>query len=404
MANFEYKALKNDGTEFGGKAEAPDKLSLARDLKKNGYTLLSAKNLDEKIKLLEKLSDSFAKIKVHEKIIFARNLSAMIKAGLSLSRAMDIIGKQTTNAKFKKTVEGLSEEIKKGGNLSQAMAKFPKIFPPIFVSMVKAGEESGAIAESLKTVADQMDKSYALEKKVKGALIYPAIVVSAMLIVGVLMLIFVVPTLTSTFKELNVPLPASTRAIVAVSDFLANQTLLALLVIVVLILSIVFGIKTEKGKRFFDSAVLRLPIIGELVKKTNSSRTTRTLASLLGSGVGIIEAINITQDVVQNYHYKEILAKAKVRVEKGEALSKSFIEADKFYPILVGEMMSVGEETGQLSGMLLEIASFYEEEVESATKNMATIVEPFLMVIVGAVVGFFAVSMISPTYSLLNNV
>ncbi|MEK7081393.1 MAG: type II secretion system F family protein [Patescibacteria group bacterium] len=404
MANFEYKALKNDGTEFGGQAEASDKFSLSRDLKKNGYTLLYAKNLDGKINFLERLNGLFAKVKIHEKIIFAKNLSAMIKAGLSISRAMDIIDKQTANAKFKKVIEGLSQEIKKGGNLSQAMAKFSDVFPPVFVSMVKAGEESGTIAESLKTVADQLDKSYALEKKVKGALIYPAIVVSAMLIVGVLMLIFVVPTLTSTFKELKVPLPASTKAIVVVSDFLAEKTLLSLLIIITFISAAVFGSKTKRGKRFIDSAVLRLPVIGELVRKTNSSRTTRTLSSLLGSGVSIIEAINITEDVVENHHYKEILSKAKTRVEKGEPLSKSFIEAEKFYPILVGEMMAVGEETGRLSEMLLEIASFYEEEVESATKNMATIVEPVLMVIVGVVVGFFAISMISPTYSLLNNV
>ncbi len=404
MANFEYKALKSDGEEFEGKAEASDKLSLARDLKKSGYTLLSAKNLDEGAGLLERLNNLFGKIKIHEKIIFAKNLSAMIKAGLSLSRAMDIIGKQTTNAKFKKIAEGLSQEIKKGGNLSQAMAKFSDVFPPLFVSMVKAGEESGAIAESLKSVADQMDKSYALEKKVKGALIYPAIVVSAMVIVGILMLIFVVPTLTSTFKELKVELPASTKLIVAISDFMAENTILALLIIVAAVAGTIFASKTERGKKFLDSAVLRLPIIGELVKKTNSSRTTRTLSSLLGSGVSIIEAISITEEVVQNHHYKEILKNAKTKVEKGEALSKSFIESDKFYPILVGEMMAVGEETGRLSEMLVEIASFYEEEVESATKNMATIVEPFLMVIVGGVVGFFAVSMISPTYSLLNNV
>lgn len=404
MANFEYKALKDDGTEFSGKAEAPDKFSLSRDLKKNGYTLLSAKNLDEKGNFLERFNDLFAKIKIHEKIIFARNLSAMIKAGLSISRAMDIMGKQTANIKFKKIVEGLSEEVKKGGSLSQAMAKFPAVFPPIFVSMVKAGEESGAIAESLKTIAEQMDKSYSLEKKVKGALIYPAIVVSAMFIVGILMLIFVVPTLTATFKELKVPLPASTQVIVAVSDFLAEKTLLSLLIIATFVFSAIFGSRTQKGRRFIDGVVLRLPVIGELVKKTNSSRTTRTLSSLLGSGVSIIEAISITEDVVQNHHYKEILARAKTRVEKGEALSKSFIEAEKFYPILVGEMMAVGEETGRLSEMLLEITSFYEEEVELATKNMATIVEPILMVVVGAVVGFFAISMISPTYSLLNNV
>ncbi len=404
MATFEYKALRQDGGEFGGKAEAPDKLSLARDLKKSGYTLLYAKSLDEGKSLSDYFGRLFSKVKIQEKIIFARNLGAMIKAGLSLSRAMDIIGKQTVNEKFKKVVEGLSAEIKKGGNLSQAMAKFPEVFPPLFISMVKAGEESGAIAESLKSVAEQMDKSYALEKKVKGALIYPAIVISAMVIVGVLMLIFVVPTLTSTFKELKVELPASTKVIVAVSDFMAENTILALLLIAVVVAGTIFAAKTEKGKRFLDTAVLRLPVIGELVKKTNSSRTTRTLSSLLASGVSIIEAINITEEVVQNHHYKEILKKAKTKVEKGEALSKSFIEADKFYPILVGEMMAVGEETGQLSGMLSEIASFYEEEVESATKNMATIVEPFLMVLVGAVVGFFAISMISPTYSLLNNV
>ncbi len=306
--------------------------------------------------------------------------------------------------RFKEVVLSLEETIRKGGTLSQALSNYTAIFSPLFVSMVKAGEESGGLADALLVVGNQMEKSYLLIKKVRGALIYPAIIVLAMLTIGVLMLIYVVPTLTSTFKELKVELPLATRIVIAVSDFLKNDTLLFLAGVILFVGGIIAFGRTEVGKKMFDFISIRIPIIGTIVQETYAARTARTIASLLSAGVPVIESLKITEDVLSNGYYKAVLAEAQKKVEKGAPMSEAFLAHENLYPILVGEMMTVGEETGETSGMLQKLAVFYEDEVEQKTKDMSTIIEPFLMIFIGVTVGFFALAMISPTYSLMNNV
>jgi len=324
----------------------------------------------------------------------------MIDAGLSLSRALNILERQTKNLKFKEVIGHLSNGISKGGNLSEEMEKFPKIFPSLFTSMVRAGEESGSLTESLQVIGNQLEKSYVLQKKVKGAMLYPAIVIIAMVLIAVLMLIFVVPTLTDTFKELEIELPASTKLVIFVSDFLSQNTLASILSVLFVILSFIFAVRTKRGKYIFEFFILRIPVVGEIAKQVNSARTARTLSSLLSSGVDMVESITITKNVVQNHYYKEVLEKAEGEVQKGVALSTIFKEREDIYPILVSEMMEVGEETGKFSEMLMRVALFYENEVDVATKNISTIIEPVLMVFIGIGVGFFALSMITPMYSL----
>jgi type IV pilus assembly protein PilC len=403
MPQFSYKAVRASGDTYEGTIEAPDKFTVYRELKASGDMVVSVEEPRMR-KSAGSFSNLLKRIKMHERIIFARNLGAMLEAGLSLSRALSVLERQSKNPELKRVLTALDAEVSKGQNLSDAMVAHPKVFSNLFVSMVKAGEESGKLAESLKVVAEQMERSYLLKKKVRGALMYPSVVVSVMVVIGVLMLIYVVPTLTSTFKELNVPLPASTRLVIGVSDFLSNNVLLAL----VLALGAGFGLyaigKSPIGRRFFDSAVLRIPVVGVLVKETNAARTARTLASLLTSGVEVVGALSTTRDVMQNSLYKAVLLKAADGIQKGLPISAAFLENERLYPVFVGEMISVGEETGKLSDMLMRVASFYENEVEQKTKDMSTIIEPFLMVIIGVTVGFFAVAMISPTYSLMSGI
>jgi len=402
---FKYKAISPSGETISDVIEAKDKFDLAHQLKEGGKLLVFAE--EEKgggFISMASINAMLSRVNMQEKITFARNLSAMVHAGLTLSRGMNILERQTKNEKFKKILRAIGESIKEGNSLSDSLSKYPNVFSSLFVSMVRAGEESGSLAQSLKIISAQMEKNYLLQKKIKGALVYPAIIMIAMVIVGILMLIFVVPTLTSTFEELNVELPVSTQAIIFVSDTLINHTLGIFGGLAIFIMLTMAYFRTPRGKRILDFSFLHIPIIGKLVKKTNSARTARTLSSLLSSGVDIVEALGITKDILQNSYYKAIVTEAQEGIQKGRPLSKAFIGAENLYPILVGEMMEVGEETGQLSNMLLEIADFYEGEVEEATKNMATIIEPFLMIVVGVVVGFFAVAMISPTYSLLNNI
>jgi len=268
--------------------------------------------------------------------------------------------------------------------------------------MVKAGEEGGTLASSLKLVSIQMNQTYILRKRVRGAMIYPAILVTLMITIAVLMLIFVIPSLTATFKDLNVPLPLSTKVIITVSDFFSAHTTLFFTGLILFLVGGWAAFRSQKGRQIFDTTSLHIPLIGRLVKETNSARTARTLSSLLTSGVSAILAFEITGEVVQNHHYQKVLKMAGESIQKGNPLYQIFADAEKLYPAFLAEMVGIGEETGKLAEMLMEVAGFYEEEVERQTKDMSTVIEPFLMILVGLAVGFFAVSMISPIYSLSN--
>ena len=401
---YSYRAKKMSGDETNGVMEAEDRYSLARNLKKDGYILVSYEEQGEKGPKSSFLSGIFKRVSVSEKMIFSRNLAVMIDAGLPATRALYILRRQTKNKYFKEVISSIETDIKKGNPVFESIKKFPRVFSNLFVAMVRMGEESGQLAESLKVMGSQLEKDYDLRRKIRGALIYPIIVMIALVIIGALLLIIVVPTLVETFEELKIELPMSTRMIIGASDFLVNHTLLALGIIIGFFASIVWFFKQPYGKRFFEIMILRVPIISTLVKNINAARTTRTLASLTASGVKILEALDIVRDVVQNSFYKKVIDESKQEIQKGRSISTAFINADKLYPVLVGEMMAVGEETGKLSEMLDRVADFYEEEVSNTTKNMSTVVEPVLMVIVGVVVGFFAVSMISPMYSIVDGI
>ena len=328
----------------------------------------------------------------------------MIKAGLSLAKGLNISEKQITNERFKKIIATLETEIRKGKSLSDACSLYPDVFSKLFIFMVKAGEESGKLSESLKIVADQMDGSYKLKKKIQGAMIYPGVIFSVMIIIGVLMMIFVVPSITATFKDLNIELPLLTRILLDTSDFLKNNTLTVLFGVVLLFVAFYLSFRSRVGGKIFDFIVLRLPVVGDLVRETNSARITRTISSLLSSGVSYTEAISITRDVVQNGYFKNVLTDAMSTVEKGGTLSSIFVKNIKLCPVFVAEMTVVGEETGRLPSMLMEVAIFYEESVDQKTKNMSTIIEPILMVVIGLAVGFFALAVIKPIYSLTDSI
>lgn len=405
MPLFSYKAIDASGVTTSGTNDAADRFAVARALKERGLMLVSAEEVVKKHSALdEKVRGFFGHVSTREKIMFARNMGSMLEAGLTLSRILSVIERQSRNETFRSVVVSINNEIRAGKTLNEAMMAFPKVFSPLFISMVRAGEESGSLAGSLKTLSGQMEKSYLLQKRLRGALIYPAIVLCLIAVIGVLMFIYVVPTLTNTFKELNIKLPWSTQLIVSTSDFLRYNTFSFIAGVAAVISGLILLKRSAKGKKAIERILLKLPVVGILVKEANSARTARTLASLLSSGVSFLSAMEITRDVVQNDFYKEVLEKARLNVQKGDPISSVFMANEHLYPPFVGEMTSVGEETGQLAEMMLGIATFYEGEVEQKTKDMSTIIEPVLMVFIGCAVGFFAVSMISPTYSLLDSI
>jgi len=406
VTTFIYTAVKQDGEKYERTVEAVDRFAVYTLVRKEGGKIVDIKKLTDRPKFLKNFDISSLLFSVNEaeKIVIARNIATMIKAGLPLSRALHVMERQTKNKVLKKVLRQVNQNITKGTSFHESIEQHPRVFPPIFVSMARAGEESGQLAESLLVVAKQIERSYTLKKKIKGALIYPSIIVIAMFGIGILMLIFVVPTLTQTFTEFDIELPKTTQAVIATSNFFVHYTFMALGLISLIVLGLFSAFRTRPGRRMFEFFILHIPIISTIVKETNSARTARTLASLLTAGVEIVEALSITEDVLQNSYYKDVLKEAGQSTGGGRPIAEAFIANEDLYPILVGEMLSVGEETGQVTTMLDDIALFYESEVEQKTKDLSTIIEPFLMIFIGAVVGFFAVSMISPIYSISSGI
>jgi type IV pilus assembly protein PilC len=408
MPKFRYIGQTATGETIERTVEATDRFAVYEIAREEGNTVTSIIegkkfSLDKFIDV-EKLEYYISRVKEDEKVMMTRNLSSMLLAGLPLSRALSVLERQSKNPRLKGILKSVQASITKGDPFNQALSQFPREFDDLYVAMVKAGEESGGMADALRILSVQMERASQLKKKIKGAMIYPAIVLSVMVIIGIVMMIYVMPSITSTFKSLGSELPPTTEALIATSEFMNEHTALTLGGMAAVIFGFIYFLRTAIGKRIFSWLVTRLPVIGNIAKEANAARTARTLSSLLSSGVDVLRALSITRDVVQNYYYKEIIAEAAMQVEKGTALSETFVKRKDLYPILVGEMIAVGEETGQISNMLQELAEFYETEVEHKTKDLSTIIEPLLMVVIGGTVGFFALAMIAPIYSIADSI
>lgn len=404
MPKFIYTGEDRDGHKVTETVEADDRYAVYEVARSSGHTVVSINERSrfnfKKLFNKEKLEAMISRVSADDLVMLTRNLSSMLKAGLPLTRALSVIERQSSNPNLKGVVADVRARIQKGDPFNEALAAHPKIFDQLYTSMVRAGEEGGGLVDTLKVLSVQMERSSSLKKKIKGAMMYPAIVITIMCIIGVLMMIYVMPSITGTFRKLEVDLPATTEALIAISDFMVAHTILVLVGIIGFVFSFIYFLKTKLGKIIFHWLYLHMPVIGTMVKETNSARTARTLSSLLSSGVDVLRALTITEDVVQNIYYKPILKEAATNVEKGSPLSDAFVQNKKFFPVFVGEMIMVGEETGQISQMLEQLAVFYEEEVEHKTKDLSTIIEPLLMVVIGSAVGFFALAMIAPIYSI----
>lgn len=398
---FRVTVRTTEGTEETTTVEAENRFEVYSKIEKEGGQVVSLEEESSSFALPGWLNIKFGSgVKMDEKITFTKNLSAMLGAGLTLSRALSVIQRQSKNKYLKEDIEQLQNGVKGGSAFHEMLAQFPNVFSKLFVAMTKAGEESGQLSETLSVVAKQMDTSNTLTKKVKGAMIYPCIILIAIVIIGILMLLFVVPTLSATFKSLGVELPLSTRIIVGASDFMAHHAFIVIAGLAIVILGLFFGIRSKRGGTLLLFVARHLPVVGDLVRETYSARAARTLSSLLSSGVQMLTAIEITAEVVGENVFGSVLSEAQDAVRKGEPLSSAFSAHEDLYPIFVSEMILVGEETGKVSDMLGQVAEYYERDVDERTKDLSTIIEPILMLFIGVFVGIFAVSMIAPIYSL----
>ena len=409
MSVYSFTAVSKKGESYSEKREAKDESELAQILRQEGYVLISAVSERAKKRKIVSLLSVFHSIGLQpvsltEKIMFTRNFQVMVGAGISLPRSFKILSEQTENKKFKNILNKTAEEITKGKILSDSLALYPRVFSEFFVNMIRVGEESGTLEKVLGNLISQMEKEYELKSKVKGAMIYPAIIILAMLGIGILMLVTVVPSLAATFEDLGVELPFATKMIINLAAFLSEKWYLLVLCAFGLGLLSRLILKTQKGGKTMDSFILKIPVVAPIAKKTNTASIVRILGSLIDSGVPIVRSLEIISRTLGNFYFKQSLIEAAKKVEKGEKLSTSLKPYHNLYPPLVSQMIEIGEETGETSVILSKLADFFEQEVSNATKNLSAVIEPVLMLVIGAAVGFFAVSMIQPMYSMLGTI
>ena len=406
MPKYLYTARSYSGETKGGEATAQDEKSLAQQLRSEGFlvTSISLVKEDKKGEVSVNFLDRFQSVPLKEKMIFARNLSIMVASGLTVSRAVSNLAMQTQNKTFNKILLKIYDEIQSGKSLSEGLAMFPGIFGELFINMVKVGETAGNLDEVLKIVAIQLEKEQNLKSKVKGAMIYPAVILTVMLVIGIIMLTFVLPKLLGVFKDMDAKLPPMTQFIVNLSDLMRNNGVAVVIVFIGVAIFLQYFLKKPAGKRTVSWISIKFPLFSPLVKQSNCARFARIYSSLLKSGVGSVEALTIISHTLTNFYYQKALLGSIEDVQKGVSLSKILADNQDIFPIMVSQIVQVGEETGKTETVLLQLAEFYEEEVDQITKNLSAVIEPLLMVVIGTVVGFFAVAMLMPMYSMMDNI
>ena len=342
----------------------------------------------------------FSRVPLTEKLFFVRHLSIMIKAGISLSAALKTLSKQTKNKYFIKVLTDVSEQVEKGTNFTESLKPYKKVFGELFINMIEAGEISGKLEEVLNRLYIQLKKQHELKSKVKGALIYPSVIIIAMIGIGTFMMVVIVPKITEMFKEFEAELPLPTKIIMGVSEFILNNGVICSIGFIIFIMITIKVLRTYKGQYYFQAIILKLPIISPIVKKINLAGFARTVSSLLKTDIMIIKTFQIAGNVLGNLHYREALLEMGDKIKKGSSIHEIISNYPELFPPVVTQMILVGEETGELDTILEELAGFYEGEVDQIMNTLPSIIEPVLILILGVGVGAMAVAIIMPMYSI----
>ncbi|MBI4093033.1 MAG: type II secretion system F family protein [Candidatus Kerfeldbacteria bacterium] len=398
MPEFEYTARTLEGDLRHGFEVAQDERDLEKKITERNLVMVRASVGKSTAKL--PFLDRFQSVPIVQKMFFTQYLEVMIRAGFSISRALQTLADQTSSRYFRRVILEIRGDVESGMSLSKSLAKHPRVFNEMYVNMISAGETSGKLDEVLNRLSIKMKKDHSLVGKIKGALTYPIIIVTVMLAIAILMTVVVIPKLTEVFKEANATLPFATKVLIAVSNFLIHNGLLVTVVAIAFISIWLRIIRSRKGKRMFDAAVLRIPILGPIVKKISLARFSRSLSSLLETNIPIIEAFAIIGRTMGNTFYREALHNAGINLKTGSTIAKSLRQYPRLFPPLVTQMIAVGEESGSLDSISGDLAGFYEDEVDQTMSNLSTIIEPVLMLLLGVGVAGIAVAVILPIYSL----
>ena len=399
MAIFSYKAKDKQGTILQDAIEAPSRKEAGAILRDQGIQVLTVREIQRAQSFRERLQA----VPVIEKAVFCRYLSTMMKAGLPLSEAVDIIAKETSNRKMHRILQDLEYSIQRGQKLSTVFARYPEVFDVVFLTLTRAGEESGTLEQSFEYLASQLMKNYELSQKVKGALLYPAVIISAMIGVGVLMVTFVLPRIISVFLKLNIKLPLATRILLSISSFLGKNYLWVIAASVTAVVGLILLVRLPKTRVFLMKIASKLPVLGKLFDQLDMARFSRTLSTLLKSGVPILDSVKVSVAALTQTKFVKLGKTFEEEIKKGSSLSDAIATGEGIFPALMTQSIRAGEKSGSLEVVLSELADFYEQEVDFSLKNFTSILEPVLMLIIGVAVGAMVISIIGPIYSVIGN-
>jgi len=398
MPFFEYTAADKEGKLTSAEMEAVDRTTVISYLKDQSLLVVSVK--EKSTQPLGKVFSS-GKITSLDRINLAGNLAIMLKAGVSMPEAISVIAKDSKNTYFRKILSDIRFGLENGKPLSEGLSHFPNDFNNVFVSLVKSGEASGNLQEILKELNFQLKKDYSMVSKIRAAFAYPIVLIVGLVGVLILLMTFVLPKLVTVFQDANLKIPITTRIIFAISRALSFKPYLTILVFIALFIGLFFLFRNKKVRKSLNQFVFHIPIISTLLKQIELTRFARTLGNLLKSGIPIVEALGITSEALTINEFKKITVSAKESIAKGVSLANAFRKNEKIIPGLLVSVIQVGEKTAELDEMLLNLADFYEEQVDNSLRSMASLIEPILLVIVGLAIGLVAVSIIVPIYQLM---
>ncbi len=398
MAQFVYTVITPDGKKKSGKMEAKSKEVAVANLKAEGYTV-SKIEAGGGLKGLGGMLSFGQKVKTRDFAVFCRQFTSIVQAGVSIVDAFGMLGDQTQNAALKNAIQQTHSDISKGDTLAIAMRKRGGVFPPMLCNMVEAGEASGSLDVAFSRMATQFEKDAKLESAVKKAMIYPIVLIVVMIGVICAMMLFVIPKFEGMFAEIGGELPAITKALIGISNFFVHYWW----AIAIAVAAIFAGYKafyaTQNGKELIDRLKLRIPVLGPIQMKSACAKLGRTLCTLLGAGVPMVDALDITARSMDNEMYKQAMKDAKDQVTRGVALSRPLKTCGLFPPMII-HMISIGEETGNIEQMLENVAGYYEDDVQAATESMMALMEPAIIIVMAVIVGFLVIAMLSPMFSL----
>ena len=395
MPTFKYIAKENTGKTVTGVLDFSDKALLVEALRKKGLIIISISETTKKGAVLT----SSKKVKLDDIVIFSRQLATMVDSGIALVQALDILCEQIEKSNFKSIVAKIKDDIETGSSLSEAFSKHPAAFSQLYINMVKAGESSGTLDDILDRLATYLEKTNTLQRKVKSSLVYPAVVVTMAMAITLVMLLKVIPTFKGIFSMLGGTLPFPTRVLIFISDTLREMFLYVASGVILAVFAFRRYMKTPQGRHNADRLLLKLPILGQLFRKMAVAKFTRTLATLVKSGVPILVALEIVGKTAGNTVIEHAVDKVRIGIREGENIAEPLAKSGAFPPMVV-RMISVGEQAGELEKMLTKIADFYEDQVDAAVSGLTSLIEPLIIAFLGIIIGGIVIAMFLPVFKL----